>query len=266
MSLSRIYAVYLRYFYIVKGNPQRFFNIFIWAIMDIVLWGFITKYLNTVGNAGLSFTPLLLGAVILWAFLVRVQQGVSTPALEDTWAHNHLNYFASPLKVAEYTLGLVLSSVLTSAIGLFFVIILAGIFFGLNIFILGVMLAPFLGILFLFGIALGVFAIGVILRYGPSAEWLIWPIPALIEPFCGVLYPISVLPQWMQAVSRIFPPTYVFQGMRAILEGGQFSYGALVVGTVIALVWLLVAAMFFARIFRYAVKHGLIVRFSAEGA
>jgi ABC-2 type transport system permease protein len=266
MNFKRAYAVYLRYLFIMRGNPQRFFNIFVWAIMDIVLWGFITKYFNALGGPAFNLVTTLMGAVILWAFLVRAQQGVSTPALEDTWTHNHINYFASPLSVGEYTLGLVFSSVITSLIGLVFVAVLAGLLFGVNVLILGFSLLPFLLILFLFGIALGIMAIALILRFGPSAEWIIWPIPALIEPFCGVLYPVSVLPGWMQAISKVLPPTYVFAGMRALLTGGQFSVQELVAGFVLSIAFLLLAYVLFEYIFRYAVRYGLIARFGAEGS
>ena len=81
-------------------------------------------------------------------------------------------------------------------------LVLARIAFGLSFFAYGVALAPFLMVLFLTGIALGVVAAALVLRLGPAAEWLIWPIPMLISPFAGVFYPVSVLPGWMQAVAR----------------------------------------------------------------
>ena len=264
MNTTRIYAVFLRYVYLLRGNPQRFFQIFVWATIDVVLWGFITKYLNTLGSPEFSFTPLFLGAVILWSFLIRAQQGVSTPALEDTWSHNLLNYFASPLKVSEYMSGLVLASIATSIAGFSLVLVLAYLFFGLSIFSLGLMLFPFLLILFAFGIALGIFAIAMITRYGPSAEWFIWPIPAVIEPFCGVLYPISVLPHWMQVISYVLPPSYIFSGMRDALLNGHFAAGNLLAAAVLGVAYLLAAYWFYVRIHRSAIRSGSIARYTAE--
>src|SRR3546814_2753490 len=84
----------------------------------IVLWGFITRYLNSVGPSGMDFVPTLLGAVLLWDFFSRVMQGVTTAFFEDVWSRNFLNVFASPLTIAEYISGLVLTSVITSIVGL----------------------------------------------------------------------------------------------------------------------------------------------------
>src|SRR6185369_8813904 len=98
----------------------------------------------------------------------------------------------------EYIGGLVLSTVATSAVGLFIMLIIASGLFGFSFLSYGVMLYPFLLILFLFGVALGIFSVALVLRLGPAAEWLVWPIPAIISPFVGVLYPISILPEWMQ--------------------------------------------------------------------
>ncbi len=128
----------------------------------------------------------MLGAVLLWDFMARVMQGITTAFLEDVWSRNFLNLFASPLSVSEYLTGLVLSSIATSIIGLAVMIGLATLAFGLSFFVYGSMLAAFLLVLFLFGISLGIFGCALVLRFGPAAEWFIWPIPAFISPLACV--------------------------------------------------------------------------------
>ena len=39
----------------------------------------------------------------------------------------------------------------------------------------------------------------------------------LFLPLSCVYYPVAVLPAWLQAVAWMLPPTYVFEGMRALL-------------------------------------------------
>ncbi len=102
------------------------------------------------------------------------------------------------------------------------------------------------------------------LRLGPASEWLIWPIPTLISPFVGVFYPISVLPHWMQAVSRILAPSYVFEGMRQVVAGKGAPMSELALGGGLSALYLVLACLFFAAVQRYAVKTGLIARYSAE--
>ena len=95
---------------------------------------------------------------------------------------------------------------------------------------MGSALAPFLMVLFLTGIALGVAASALVLRLGPASEWLIWPIPMMISPFAGVFYPIAILPGWMRAIARILPPSYVFEGMRAVVAGEPPPWDRLAIG------------------------------------
>src|SRR3546814_8115466 len=79
-------------------------------------------------------------------------------------------------------------------------LVLASAVFGLSFLSLGLLAVPFLLVLFMFGIALGIVASAMVLRLGPASEWLVWPIPALLAPFAGVFYPLSTLPTWMQWV------------------------------------------------------------------
>jgi len=264
MSLQRSAAIMLRQFYLMRGSAARVVPLFAWVGVDIVLWGFMSRYLNGLTTAGLNFVPTLLGAVLLWDFFTRVMQGVTMTFFEDVWSRNFLNLFASPLRLSEYLAGLVMSSVVTSLVGLVFMLIIASVAFGLSFFSYGVVLIPALLVLFLFGIALGIAATGMVLRLGPASEWFVWPIPALIAPFAAVYYPLTTLPRWMQYVSRIIPPSYVFQNIRSVVYGGTVSWGPLVLGAVLALVYLVMASWFFSRMYRHGVRTGLIARYSSE--
>jgi ABC-2 type transport system permease protein len=264
MNFTRVSAIVLRQFYLIRGSFSRVLPMFAWVGIDIVLWGFITKYLNSVSESGFNFVPVLLGAVLLWDFFMRVMQGVTMAFFEDVWSRNFLNFFATPLSMSEYVGGLVITSVLTSSVGLLVMLLLAILVFGLSFFSFGLVLIPFLLILFMFGIALGIFACAMVLRLGPSAEWFVWPIPALISPFAGVFYPLSTLPQWMQIFSHLLPPAYVFESVRAIVSGRTFPGIYLIAGVALDVLYILLAYLFFFRTYRYAVRTGLIARYSAE--
>ena len=194
MSLRRTFAIVLRQIYLIRGSFPRLFPLFAWVAVDMILWGFLTKYLNSVTSSGFNFVPVLLGAVLLWDFFIRIMQGVTMAFFEDVWSRNFLNIFATPLLISEYVAGLVLTSILTSMVGLTVMMLLAIAIFKLSFLVYGLMIIPFLLVLFLFGIAFGIVGCGLVLRFGPASEWFIWPIPALISPFVGVLYPISTLP------------------------------------------------------------------------
>ena len=264
MRFSRVAAIVLRQYYLVRGSASRVVPLFAWVAVDIILWGFITRYLNSVTGSGFNFVPVLLGAVLLWDFFSRVMHGVTMTFFEDVWSRNFLNIFATPLSIGEYLAGLVLSSTATSLVGLAVMLALAMPAFGLSFFAYGAMLVAFLLVLFLFGIAMGIVGSAIVLRFGPASEWFIWPIPALISPFVGVFYPLAVLPHWMRAIAHGLPPSYVFEGMRAILAGHAAPPMLLLLGVWLAVLYVFAACWIFACVYRYAVRTGLIARYSAE--
>lgn len=264
MNIDRVSAIVLRQFYLVRGSASRIVPLFAWVAIDIILWGFITKYLTSVSKSNINLHASILTAVLLWDFFMRIMQGVTMTFFEDVWSRNFLNYFATVLTVTEYLSGLVVSSFIMGLIGLVAMLILAIGVFGVSIFSLGLMIVPYLIILILFGFSLGIIACAMVLRLGPATEWFVWPIPALIVPFAGVYYPISVLPSWMQYVSRGLPPSYVFENLRLILINQKPSSLMLFIGTALALFYILLAGWIFNRTHRYALRTGLIARYIAE--
>ena len=264
MRIRRTAALILRQYYLLRNSPARVLSLFAWVAVDIVLWGFISRYLDAVSRSGLDFVPTLLGAVLLWDFFARVMFGVTMAFLEDVWVHNFLNLFASPLSLREYLAGLVLSSVGTSVVGLLAMLLLATAVFRLSFVAYGAPVLLFLLVLFLFGIALGILGSALVLRFGPSSEWLVWPIPAVVTPFAAVFYPVTTLPPWMQHLSRLLPPSYVFEGLRAIVAGRPYAGTAIWWSAVLAVSYIVLASWVFARIHRGAVRSGLLARYSAE--
>lgn len=266
MNVSRVYAIVLRQFYLLRGSPVRLLPMIAWVAIDIVLWGFISRYLTSLAGPRFNFTAALLGAVLLWDFLTRVMQGVTTAFFEDVWSRNFLNLFATPLTVLEYLAGLVTTGVLTSLLGLCAMLVLATTVFGLSFLAYSAALVPFVLVLFLSGITLGVLGAAIVLRFGPASEWLIWPIPTVVSPFVGVFYPLATLPGWMQAIGHALPPSYVFQSMRQILAGQGADWGALGLAGALVALYLVLAFLTFAWIYRFAMRTGLIARYSAETA
>ncbi len=263
MNLRPVYAIIYRYFSILKGSPDRVMGLYIWMFIELVQWGFISSYLTKVVS---SFNALsvFLGAVLLSSFSSRVMLNINMTFFEDMWARNLLNLFASPMRVTHYLAGLILCGITTSFVGLLMALVAAAWVFGFSLLSYGPALPAFIFILFLFGIALGILGCAIVLARGSSAEWFIWPIPALIVPFVGVYYPIATLPPWMQAVASILPPSYVFEGVRGALAGKPVNVTDLSLGICLALGYIVIAGFIFYRVYTNAMRSGLIARYSAE--
>lgn len=264
MKIAPIHGMVLRQYCLMKGSVPRFLMLFTWVAVDMIVWGFMSRYMNSIASPGYNFVVVLLGAVLLWDVFIRIMQGTTMAYMEDSWTRNLFNVFASPLTTGEYLAGLVLSGVMTSIVGLVVMMILAMGVFGLSFFSYGAALFPFLLIIFMFGIALGILGCALLLRLGPSGEWLIWPIPAVISPFVAVFYPLSTLPEWMQVVGHGIPATYVFENIRAITTGGAASWSDLAFGIGLSVFYIIVSCLVFLRIHRRAIMSGAIARYSAE--
>ncbi len=264
MNLRRIWTIFLRQFFLIKRSPYRIFAFFYWPVIELVLWGFFTVYLSRAGGERLAFVSVLIGAIILFNFLTRIQHGITISFLEDVWVRNFINLFSSPLTVVEYILGLLLTSILQLVVSIGFMAILAWLVFAYNIFNFGFWLLPFVGILFLFGLALGVLVTAIILRLGPSSEILTWVIPAIISPLSGVFYPVNLFPKVLQWLAAIFPSTYVFEGMRNVVIGRSFDVGSILIAFLLGTLWLILASIFMRHVYKVVLDRGLFTKFMTE--
>jgi ABC-2 type transport system permease protein len=264
MHTGRVFAITLRHLYLLKGSVPRIVPVFAWVTIDMILWGFITRYLSSISQPGINVGAMLLAAVVCWGFFGRVMQGVSMAFFEDVWSRNFLNLFTTPLSITEYITGLAFSSMLTSLIALSVLLFMSSWLFDFSLLTHGPAMATLLLSLFLFGIAMGIASCTLVLRFGPPAEWFIWPIPAFIAPFVGVFYPLNILPDWMSMIGRCLPPSYAFENLRALMTGIEVSIFSTLPALGLAVLWLILAKLLFCGVFRYVLRSGLIARYSAE--
>jgi len=264
MHFGRVYAVLLRILYLMRGSVTRLVSPIVWPVLDIVLWGFISRYISQVSQPGFNFATAFLGAALLWEFFNRAAYGATMAFFEDVWSRNFLNLFSSPITIVEYLTGLVLAGSLTAVIASIIMIALTALVFGLSLGVMGLLAVPFMLILYGFGIALGIVGISIVLRFGPTAEWFIWPMPMVLAPFAAVFYPVATLPKWMQYISATLPASYVFEGMRGLLAGHPPEASTLLIGGGIDILDIILACWLFHRMYIRAVQTGLIARYSAE--
>jgi ABC-2 type transport system permease protein len=118
--------------------------------------------------------------------------------------------------------------------------------------------------LLLFGWALGVFTSGLMIRFGHSAEALIWGIPYLIQPLSAIYYPLSVLPKGVQLISKLLPSTYVFEGMREVSRTGNMPLNYFVAGFGLNLFYFILAGVFFQWMYAKARETGRLGRLGMD--
>jgi ABC-2 type transport system permease protein len=216
-SLHRVGAMVRRYWYLLRSSWPRILDLIYWPTVQMLMWGFLQMYVAQ--NAGFFARAggVFIGSVLLWDILFRGQLGFSISFLEEMYARNLANIMMSPLRPIEFMAALMAMSIVRLSIGLVPVTFLAIAFFGFNLWALGIALAAFFVNLILTSWSIGIFVAGLLLRNGLGAESMAWTIMFLFLPLTCVYYPVTVLPDWLQYVAWALPPTYVFEGMRALL-------------------------------------------------
>ncbi|HNP59636.1 MAG TPA: ABC transporter permease [Nitrospirales bacterium] len=260
MSLGRILALLSRHMYLYKRSFARLLEIFYWPFLDLVVWGFITIYLEKVGMSLHGAVSFFLGALILWDVLFRAQQGIAVSFLEEMWARNLMNLFASPLTVGEYLVATMTMSVLkvTAVGGL--MMLFAWVFYSYDILQMGFSLLPFVLNLVISGWIIGVLTTSIIMRFGQQAEVLAWGMVFLFQPISCVFYPIEVLPPVLQSIAWMVPPAHIFEGMRAVLTTGDLPVMHLLWATGLNFGFLVIIVAWFYHTFSICKERGMLVR------
>ncbi len=258
MNIKSIFAVSLRQFYLYRRSMTRLFEVFYWPMVDLLLWGFVTVYLQKSSTGLPQFVSFFLGALILWDILFRSQQGIAVSFLEDMWARNLINIFVSPIRISEYIYGLLLISIFKVIVAFSVLSLLAGLLYSFDIFKIGISLIPLILNLMATGWAIGIFTVAIILRFGQQTEILAWAVAFLFMPFSAVFYPVDVLPPVLQYIAKFIPPAYVFEGMRSVIASNAFPLKHIIWASVINIIYITCSVVFLTSIYKSVLQRGII--------
>ena len=259
-TIRRIWAMVLRYLYLLRSSWIRRIELAYWPIMQMIMWGFMTKFLLESDAPVLRAAGMLIAAVLLWDVMFRSNIGVAISFLEEMWSRNLAQLFASPLRPWEWAVSLLFISLLRTLIGVTPAALLAIPLYQYSIFEMGLPLIAFFANLMIFGGAVGLAVSSMVLRYGLGAESLAWVGIFLVAPISGIYYPIDVLPGWLQPVAWALPSAHVFEGMRAVLADGVFRTDLFMAAVGLNIVYMAVCASIFLAMFRVARIRGLLLQ------
>jgi ABC-2 type transport system permease protein len=260
MKLHRVIALLTRHVYLYRRSLPRIMEIFYWPFLDLVIWGFITLYLARAQSHLPGFVAFFLGALILWDMLFRSHQGITISFLEEVWARNLMNLFASPLNPGEFLAATMLMSIFKVTCVSVVMILCALVFYSYNVLMIGLWLIPFVFNLVLMGWVIGVFTTSLIMRFGQEAEVLAWSMVFLFQPISCVFYPMDILPRWLQPLAMMNPAAHIFEGLRAVLNADGAPGKELAWAFGLNGLLLVAVIMWFYRTFAYCKAHGLLVR------
>ncbi len=258
-SIDRIYALVLRHIHIWRSSVMRLVDSIYWPAVQMVMWGFMTKFLLPQASFVAQAAGVLLSGLLLWEVVVRGNLSLSIAFLEEMWSRNLGHLFVSPIRSWEMATGIIIAALLRTLLGLVPVSLMAWAFFGFSIYSLGLPLLAFFAILQMFSWSIGLAMSGLIMRVGQSAESFAWAAVFILMPISGVYYPVSVLPSWLQLLSYGLPTSYVFEGMRAILLQHTVHWDLLAFAFGLSVVYLVVGFQIFLWFFRASRRAGSLL-------
>lgn len=258
MNINRIYAIILRNIYTFKHNYDRVFDAFYWPTIELLLWGITSSYFVQQAPGLSKLVAMIVSGLIFWMVVYRSQYETNISLLEDIWSKNLINIFISPLKFSEWIIAVLIIGIIKSFISFIFAAILVFVLYQVKIIIFSIYLIPFLFLLWMTAWTASFFIAGLIFRFGYKVQSFAWTLLSLITPFSGIYYPISFLPSWAQTISAILPTSYLFEGMREVINTGIVDSQKLVISFTLNIVYLILALIFLYRSYSKLLHRGLI--------
>ena len=259
MNLNRMFALSIRHLYLIKGSFPRILDLIYWPTIQIILWGFISKFFTMYSDYYTNTIGVILSCAILYDFLFRSSISFNMLFLEEIWSRNFTNLFVAPLKISEIITALTFTALIRTLIGIVPAIILMSPLFGVSILNMGPALLLLFLSLYMFGTTLGILVTSGLLRFGPAFENTAWSSLFLLAPLGCVYYPLSILPEWLQYVSKFLPLVYIFEEARSILINNVINFENIFKALLLNLLYFVFAVIVFYFSFYGARKKGTLV-------
>ena len=199
----------------------------VWTIANTLTIVFIAEGIEATGgeiDVNRATTTLLIGAVV-WAYLGILFEFMTETVAWERWEGTIEYTFMAPLSRAMHLGGSGVFAVLYGLVRAILLFAVVAAFFGLQF-----EDANFLAALVILVVAsISFFGIGMMTAVLPlispeKGAQLGFVAQGMLLVVSGVYYPVDVLPEWMQWLSKISPATYALDGIRAsILDGASLG-------------------------------------------
>ena len=259
MNWNKIFALSLRHVYLIKGSFPRILDLIYWPTIQILLWGFISKFFTLNSTFYDNTVGIILSAAILYDFLFRSSISYNMMFLEEIWSRNFTNLFIAPIKLSEIITALTLTAIFRTLIGMIPASLLAIPFFGVSIFEIGIPIIFLLITLYIFGVTLGLLVTSGLVRYGPSFENIAWASLFFLAPLGCIYYPVEILPEWLQFIAKLLPLVHIFEEMRNILINDIISYSQILKAIFISIMYFIIGVIIFYLSYSGAKNRGTLI-------
>jgi len=223
-DLRAFWAIVRREWTIFRRYPSWIIALFIWPLIFPMMYILTARALSGIDGSGLSVFTQTTGAsnfigyivvgttvwmwqnIVLWdvGFALRNEQMRGT--LESNWL--------SPTWRFSYLLGHTGPQLITMTMFILITALEFGLFFGVRL-----NGSPWLALLVMLVSIPAIYGLGFafasIVITAKEAHTFVFLVRGLVMIFCGITFPVSLLPGWMQTIATWMPQTYMIHGMRA---------------------------------------------------
>jgi ABC-2 type transport system permease protein len=188
------------------------------AAILVIMYGVITN-----SNFTDPLFPYIFMGNAFYTYVFSIMNGVSWAVIDDREHYRTLKYiYVAPVRIPAYLLGRGVAGFLTASLSVF-ITVLAGVLFlhvtfdpaQVNWLLFFVTL--FIGVVMLamMGLVLGAISLLLVRHSGYISEG----VAGVLFIFSGAIYPLTVLPTWMQPIGYAMPITYWLELIRRSLIG-----------------------------------------------
>jgi ABC-2 type transport system permease protein len=261
-ELIGLYGVVERNVYLTKRYLLWDLAFLLWTIANTLTIVFIAQGVDLSPAKQNEFEAALLVGGVIWAFLGIIFEIVTETVAWERWEGTIEYTFMAPLSRPVHLIGMGIYAVLYGLLRASLVFVAVVAFIGIHLpnanYSAAVALLAIASVSF---IGVGMMTAVLPLVSPEKGMQLGFVAQGLMLVVSGVYYPVSVLPEWMQAISKISPATYALRGSRnSILDGAGLAWADVWPLLVIGIVSIPLGLLIFRAGERYAKRYGKLKR------
>jgi len=204
----------------------------VYSTADCLSVSFIGLGMQQISGSAITNTSyvvlyLLIGTLV-WRFLSTIFYWITDLINIERWEGTIEYTFMAPIRRFNQMIGQTIFAVVYSFLFTIVIGIAVAAFFSLDLsdadFLAAAVVLMAGSISF---VGLGIVASILPLLYPERGAQMTHIVEAFFLLASGIYYPVSVLPEWLQILSKISPGTYVLEGMRAALLPGTVDHDPL---------------------------------------
>ncbi|MFH0859988.1 MAG: ABC transporter permease [Candidatus Altiarchaeota archaeon] len=193
-----------------------FFSVLTFYYISKLVGDGASQYLSSYGGDYFAF---VLVGIAFWNYLIVSLQSFSRSIRDAQLTGTLESIFVTPTRISQILIGSAIWDFILTSFHIMLYLLLGVLIFdvNLNVNYIGAIVVLALTILTFVSIGIISACFTLVFKKGDPINWAITSVSGLLG---GVFYPISILPDWVQKLSRILPITYALEGMRkALLQG-----------------------------------------------